>query len=280
MPVLVLLFCSLIELTSGQPGTVTYQVPEGYETGVLPEDSTWIVLSGENGVFTVVPLLLQDTLDLPYLTAWNTEGDTLELKPPMVTVEPLLPDSLMDPSMPVFPCFTNIPPGFPEDYARNMSFWLVWNKKPPFPWLWVSLAVVIAGTSAFFIYKRRRKGSADQTAPAEEIPAGHIAEKEALALLESESFIYGRWPELYQEIDRQLRVTVAGRFGVVNRALTLNQISRALAATGDGRKFLKEASPLVKEIILQLYADWGSSKDKSTTFIRKLAAIRKEWARK
>lgn len=278
MNLLVLIITALAELNSGVPGTVEYALPDGYTIEALTGDSTYSVIGEENGIFTIVPLVLRDTLQLPYLTAWNDSGDSLQLKPPAVIVEPSFPDSLMTPSAPVWPCYMDIPPGLPEDYARNLSFWLVWKESPGFPWLWVSAGVLIAALALFFILRRRRNAETAEEVPAVKVLPGREAEKEALALLECENFIHGKWPELYAEIDRQLRVTVSGRFGIVNRALTLNQISRSLASTGDGRKFLEDASPLVKEIILQLYADWGSSRERSTQFIRRLASLRKRWS--
>lgn len=275
-----LLTAAFTELNPGIPGTVDYLVPAGFQTDFLNEDSTWSVVEGDSGRFTVVPLVLSDTLDLPALRGWNGQGDTLLFQPPFVTVAPAFPDSLMDPSLPVYPCYMDIPPGLPEDYARNLSFWLVWTAAPPFPWLWVAGGVLLLSAAVWYLLRRRRKASeTGEPVPEQRMPAGREAEKEALALLECESFIHGNWTELFTEIDRQYRTTVAGRFGVANRALTLNQISRSLASTGDGRKFLEDASELVREITLQLYADWGSSRERSAGFIRKLARIRREWSR-
>ncbi len=108
---------------------------------------------------------------------------------------------------------------------------------------------------------------------------GKRAEAEALALLESEAFIHRRWPELFGEIEGQYRTTIASRFAILNPALTLNQIARQLAGTREGRKFLEEGTPIQREIILQLYADWGSSPDRAADHIRKLARLRREWTR-
>lgn len=280
MHLVLLIITALTELQSGTPGIADYDIPAGFQTEFLPDDSTWSVTEGDSGSFTIVPLVLSDTLDLPQLRGWNDKGDTLFFQPPMIVVSPVFPDTLMDPSFPVYPCFMNIPPGLPEDYARNLSFWLVWTGPPGFPWLQVAGALILAGGLAWYLVHRRKKAQAlPEQKPQERIPAGREAEKEALALLESENYIHGRWAELYAEIDRQYRITVAGRFGIINRALTLNQISGSLASTGDGRKFLEDASPLTREIILQLYADWGSSREKSGAFIRKLAQLRREWSR-
>lgn len=278
MHLLLFLAAVFVETGSGLPATVDYQVPRDFQTEYLREDSTWTVLEGNSGVFTVVPLVLSDTLRLPALAGWNESGDTLLFQPPEVIVVPSFPDTLMSPSFPAYPCFMDIPPGLPEDYAGNLSFWLVWTRRPPFPWLWVSLGVVSVALAVWF-FLSRRKPHADTVTPEERIPAGSEAEREALALLSGENFLHGRWVLLYTEINRQYRATVAGRFGVVNRALTLKQISRSLPPGSDSRRFLEESSELVREITLQIYADWGSSREKSAAFIRKLAHLRKEWSR-
>jgi len=275
-----LLIAAFTELNSGLPGVVDYNVPEGFQTEVLRNDSTWSVVEGDSGRFALVPLVLADTLELPEITGWNESGDTLTFQPPLVIVTPSFPDTLMDPSLPVYPCHMSIPPGLPEEWARNLCFWLVWTGKPPFPWLWVSGGVLVLSAAIWYMIQRGRKhslGAEDEQA--EKIPAGSEAEREALALLHCESYIHGRWAELFTEIDRQYRVTVAGRFGLVNRALTLNQISSTLSSTKDGRKFLEVASELIREITLQIYADWGSSRERSAVFIRKLAKLRREWSR-
>ncbi len=276
---LLILTAAYTEIGSGLPGTVDYMVPEGFQTEALPVDSTWAVVNGDSGSFTVVPLVLADTLDLPPLTGWNAQGDTMTFQPPLVIAVPSFPDTLMDPSFPVYPCFMDIPPGLPEDYARNMSFWLVWTQSPPFPWLPVAGGVLLLAAAAFFLIRRKRSDTVEEEAPEERIPPGKEAEREALALLESENYLHGRWPQLFTEVDRQYRVTVAGKFGVANRALTHNQITRAIVSSADGRKFNEEAAELVREITLQLYADWGSSRDRAAGFIRKLAKLRREWSR-
>ncbi len=280
MQLIFLLLLAQSEIHSGVPGRVDYNIPRGFLTEELQEDSTYTVLDGEGGVFTIVPLVLSDTLSLPPLSGWNDKGDTLIFQPPVVTVSPNFPDTLMSPSLPVYPCFMDIPPGLPEDYAWNLSFWKLWQRAPGFPWLPVSAGLLLAAGAAFFLYRRRRKRHVpDADGGFQVVSGGEQAEKEALALLVSEAYIHRRWPELYAEIERQYRATVAVRFAVLNPALTLNQIAGQLAGTAEGRRFLEEGSPLQREIILQLYADWGSSPDRSADQIRKLARLRREWTK-
>jgi len=278
MTLFLLLFSAVSGAAPGVPFNVDYGLPQGFECEELLSDSSFCVLESDSGSFIIVPLVLADTLFLPVIAAWNSKGDTLLVQPPFVSVTGALPDTLMVPSLPPFPGAMSIPPGLPEDYARNLSFWLVWGQPPEFPWLWVIAGTVAAASLAIFLLKRRKNGMPAQEEPRTRIPAGKAAEREALALLESENFIHGRWVDLFTEIDIQLRTTVAGRFGIVNKALTLNQIARSLAQTEDGRKFLEEASPLIGEITLQLYADWGSSRERASGFIRRLAKLRGEWS--
>ncbi len=275
----VLLLLTVSDASPGVPVTVDYSVPRGYMCEELDSCDMFTVVESDSGVFQVVPLSFTDSLLLPVITAWNDTGDTLLLNPPHISVGGWFPDSLMVPSLPPFPGYMNIPPGLPEDYARNMSFWLVWGAPPGFPWLPVTAGVVVVAAAVLILLKRKHKAQAEELRPEVHIPKGKAAEKEALDLLESEHFIHGHWADLYTEVDAQYRTTVAGRFGIVNRALTLGQISRALASTGDGRKFLEKSAPLVRETTLQRFADWGSSRERAAGFIRKLAEIRREWSR-
>lgn len=275
----ILLTATISNAHPGLPVEVDYAIPWGYSCEELISGTFFSVLEADSGTFVVVPLAFSDSIPLPLLKAWNDEGDTLYMEPPLIVVTGWFPDSLMTPSFPPFPCYMDIPPGFPEDYARNVSFWLVWGTPPGFPWLWVAGGVVVSAILAFFLLKRKSGNNSILAESAVHIPTGKAAESEALALLESVHFLHGHWSELYSEVDAQLRVTVAGKFGIVNRALTLNQISRTLVSTAEGRRFMKQASPILKETTLQRYADWGSSRERAAGFIRRLANLRGEWSR-
>ncbi len=275
---ILLLLSTVSNAYPGLPFEVDYAIPQGFSCEELKSDTLFSVLEADCGVFVIVPLTFSDSLPLPVLTAWNDTGDTLYMEPPLTVVTGWFPDSVMIPSFPPFPGCMNIPPGLPEDYARSVSFWLVWGTPPGFPWLWVITGVVVAATLVFFLIRRNNNKNSIHTEPAVHIPSGKAAENEALALLESEHFIHGHWVYLYSEIDAQLRATVAGKFGVVNRALTLNQIAGTLSSTAKGRKFLEQASPVIRETTLQRYADWGSSRERAEGFIRRLAKLRGEWS--
>ncbi len=276
---MLLLFSALANAYPGVPFEVDYALPEGYSCEELNSSESFSVLESDSGLFIIVPIVFSDSLTLPILTAWNYQGDTLFLEPPIIAVNGWFPDSLMIPSFPPFPGFMDIPPGLPEDYSRNVSFWLAWGAPPDFPWLLTIAGVILASAVVFYVIKRKKKKNTVEQEQVVRIPAGKEAENEALALLESENFIHGHWPELYTEVDAQFRATAAGKFGVVNKALTLNQIARAIAATAKGRKFLEHASPILKETTLQRFADWGSSRERAEGFIRKLAKLRREWSR-
>lgn len=276
---LLLLLSALSNAYPGLPFEVDYSVPDGYSCEELNSSEFFSVIESDSGLFTMVPTAFSDSLTLPVLTAWNYDGDTLFLEPPFVAVVGWFPDSLMNPSFPPFPGYMDIQPGLPEDYARNVSFWLAWGAPPDFPWLLTITGVVLTAAVIFYMIKRKKKRNTVQPEQVVRVPAGKDAENEALALLESENFIHGHWPELYTEVDAQFRATAAGKFGIVNKALTLNQIAGSIASTAKGRKFLEQASPILKETTLQRYADWGSSRERAEGFIRKLAKLRREWSR-
>jgi len=269
-----------MEVFLGSPSEISYIIPPGYQFENIESDSGFVVIAADYSKFVIVPLLFADTLPLPQIIAIGEE-DTLIIDPPIITVLGNLPDSLMTPSLPQLPSHMTIPPGIPENYTRNVSFWLVWGTPPLFPWLWVIGSILVISAIVIYLIRRKRSKASENLVEdfIDSLPAGKIAEKEALALLESENFIHGRWVKLYTEIDRQYRATVAKKFGIINKAFTLNQIRRTLVSNGTGRKFLEQASPITKEIILQRYADFGSSKERATGFIKKLAKLRGEWSR-
>lgn len=274
---LFLVLACYVPATCGVPVEVDYSLPPDYFMEELTGTPQYSVIASEGGVFTIVPLVLRDTLSLPALPAWHPEKDSLLLDAPLVIVTPGFPDSLMTPATPSYPLHIDIPPGLPEDYARNMSFWLVWGRSPGFPWLYAAIGLLVLAAAAWFIMRRRRSTPGQQEETPEPIPRGKAAEAEALALLDCQNMVHGRWALLYGEIERQLRVTAAGKFGVFNRALTLNQLARTLASSAEGRKFMEQASPLLEEIILQVYASWGSTREKAAASVRKLASLRREW---
>ncbi len=51
MQLFLLLLLASVEINSGVPGIVDYRIPDGFQTGSLPGDSTYAVLDGV-GVFS------------------------------------------------------------------------------------------------------------------------------------------------------------------------------------------------------------------------------------
>ncbi len=259
---------SLIEAPLGLPAVVDYRVPEGYRLEALPEGEGFSALSDSAGLVTLVPLLL-DTLALPDLRAVSPE-DTVHLRGPVLLVVPLLPDSALTPADLPAPAPMNIPPGFPSDYLLRLAFWIPWGAPPRFPYLPVALGAAVCAGAAWFFISRRRRGAASPGPDSEETGSSDSA---VLALLESEAFVHGDWKALYARMDTLFRALAARRFGLGNPALTLLQIEKAISRERGAGGFLAKAAPLMREITLQIYADRGSTRDRSRGFIETLAEL-------
>lgn len=262
---------SALEAPLGLPVQVDYRLPEGYRLEALPEGEGFSILGDSAGVVTVVPLLL-DTLALPDLRAVSPE-DTVLLPGPVLAVVPMLPDSALTPADPPAPAPMNIPPGFPRDYLQRLAFWIPWGGPPGFPWLVVAAGAVVSAGAAWFFISRRRIAVASPESGIEDAGSPDSA---ALSLLESDAFVHGDWKALYALIDALFRALAARRFGLGNPALTLYQIERAISREKEGRGFLEKASPLMREIVLQIYADRGSTRERSRGFIETLAELFRE----
>jgi LPXTG-motif cell wall-anchored protein len=258
------------------PVEIDYGQPPGWQTGLLDSSEQWEVVSQDSGVVSLIPLDL-DTLQLPVLPAWSADGDTVLLEPPLLVVARTIPDTLYTVSVFPWPAPLDIPPGFPRDHLELLMFWKVWGGPPGTNWLLLAgIAALLAAVLVFFLVLRRRKHSSAEVPGAQQPPPARPSE-EALALLESAWFSEGRWQELYREVDRLLRNSIEWKFGLGNRALTYGQVRRNLLGEPDGPGFMEEADPLVEEIVLQRYADWGSSRERAQRFIRLLARIMERW---
>jgi len=264
-----MLLMTALPVPLGLPVTVDYKLPPGYQAEGLRSGEGYAVLEQSGGVVTLVPLLL-DSVPLPALMAFMEE-DTLLLTAPVLLVQPLIPDSLLTPASAPAPALMNIPPGFPRDYLRQRAFWLTWGAPPGTPWLWyLGGAAVLSGLVAFILIRRRRSRAAtDPEAPKDMVSS----DGRVLRLLESEHFVHGDWKALFAEMDTMLRALVAVRFGEGNPALTLYQIERLLSGRPEGRRFLEKARPLMREIVLQIYANRGCTREKSAGFIEVLAEL-------
>ncbi len=275
---LLLLSLLSVETTVGVPVQVDYGPPEGWLTGTLESTEQWQVLTQDSGVVSLIPLDL-DTLELPALPAWNSDGDTLFLSPPLLVVTRTMPDTLYAPSVFPYPAILDIPPGFPGDYLELMRFWLVWGGPPGTDWLLICLiavAFLVTAIVVILVVRKRRRGVDEEPDESALLPPAKRS-AEALALLDSSWFAEGRWQELYTDVDRLLRNTIDWKFGVANRALTYGQVMRKLCREPDGNSFVEETDALIDEIVLQRYADWGSSRERAQRFIRMLVKIMETW---
>jgi hypothetical protein len=260
---------AVLEVPLGLPVTVDYALPEGYETGGIAPDESFSVVGADGGNVTIVPLRL-DTLALPEMTAFQG-GDTLLLPGPVLLVQAMIPDTTLSPAFAPAPARMSIPPGFPRDYLRLRSFWLSWGGPPAFPWLPVIGGfVLLAGVIAWYMVRRRRRGAL----PLEPTgPADTPGDSRVMSLLECDAFVHGDWKALYAQMEGIFRALVAGRFGFGNPALTLYQMERQLSREKGAGKFLEKARPLMREIVLQIYANRGSSRERSRGFIELLAEL-------
>jgi hypothetical protein len=270
MPLVLLhVLLMVLEVPLGLPVTVDYGLPEGYEAGEVPAGGSFSVVAAEGGNVTVVPLQL-DTIPLPEMPAF-LNGDTLLLPGPVLLVRPMIPDSTLAPAFAPAPAPMSIPPGFPLDYLRLRAFWLSWGGPPGFPWLIVIGGfLVCAGAVAWFMARRRRRGAVSLE------PSEHddtSLDRKVIGLLECDAFVHGDWKALYAQMESIFRALVAGRFGFGNPALTLYQMERQLSREKGAGTFLEKARPLMREIVLQIYANRGSSREKSRGFIELLAEL-------
>lgn len=253
----------------GVPVRVEYDVPDGWTLEMLESCEDWSVLSSDPSGFVIVPLAL-DTLGLPWITATNG-SDTLAVAPPVVVVARTMPDSVYDASPFPAPLWMDIPPGFPEDYLERLAFWQTWGAGPGgFPWIPVAAAVLLASVVAFLLGRRRRRAPAS-SAGAEAVPSS-FADR-VLSLLDSPHLASGDYRSLYRELDALLRWLVSSRSGLDVGAMTHSQIRKALSSRGGFEDLLSGSSGLVREISLQRYAGWGSTREKAQADIRTLASL-------
>ncbi len=269
VPILLRVLLMVMEVPLGLPVTVDYGLPPGYLAGEMPPGDSFSVLATDSGNVSIVPLRL-DTLTLPDLPAFH-DGDTLFLSGPVLLVTALIPDSIPAPAFAPAPAAMSIPPGFPLDYLRLRAFWLSWGGPPAFPWLPVIGGFLLcAGAAAWFLVRKRRRGAVSiEPSGYEDTPM----DRRVMSLLEGDAFVHGDWKALYAQMESIFRSIVAGRFGLGNPALTLYQMDRQLAREKGAGRFLERARPLMREIVLQIYANRGSSREKSRGFIEILAEL-------
>ena len=264
----------VLEVPLGLPVNVDYTIPEGYTAGGLPRGDSYSVAGAEGGSVTVVPLQL-DTIALPELPAFR-DGDTLHLPGPVLLVTAMIPDSALAPAFAPAPAPMSIPPGFPIDYLRLRSFWLSWGGPPGFPWIPVIAGFVLCAGAAAWLIIRKRRGAVPALEPfgQDDSPL----DRRVMSLLEGDAFVHGDWKALYAQMEGIFRMVVAGRFGFGNPALTLYQMERQLMREKGAGSFLEKARPLMREIVVQIYANRGSSRERSRGFIELLAELTRRQA--
>ena len=118
---------------------------------------------------------------------------------------------------------------------------------------------------------RRRRRGAVSLGPSED--GDTRLDRKVTGLLECDAFVHGDWKSLYAQMESIFRIIVTGRFGLGNPALTLFQMERQLSREKGAGRFLEKARPLMREIVLQIYANRGSSREKSRGFIELLAEL-------
>lgn len=207
---------------------------------------------------------------LPGLAATNGM-DTMTIAPPVLVVDRTMPDSVYDAAPFPAPLRMQIPPGFPEDYLERLEFWETWGPGPGgFPWMPVAAAVALASVAAL-IYARRRRRIPASAAGMASVPSSFS--DRVLALLESPHLASGDYRSLYKEMDALLRWLGSSRSGIDLGAMTHSQIRKALSARGGFDDLLSGSAGLVREIALQRYAGWGSTREKAQSDIRLLASL-------
>jgi len=271
-----LLLCLLTGSASPAPpalgDTVRMQLPvrEGWRALPLRQDSTFALLWQRGDSAAVVPLVL-DTLRMPPLALVRGE-DTTSVQLPAIPLRSTMSDSTLAVSFPA-PVDPRIPPGLPGDYLEPHRFWTSMGAAPS-AWLPYALAAAaVTAAAGFWLLRRRRQRR--HRPPAETTPES-LAER-AEALLESPPFASGNWEELYSRYDGLLRELIDCAADMDSRPLTYTQIGSALSGRPDGRKLWSEAEPLAREVVLQLYAGWGTSRERAASQVRKLATLAKRW---
>ncbi|HRY61114.1 MAG TPA: hypothetical protein P5266_02875 [Candidatus Fermentibacter sp.] len=258
------------------PVRAPYDFPPAATLQPLESTEDWTVLSSDSTGFLIVPLAL-DTLDLPALAAVVDPGpggapETLMVAPPVLVVDRTMPDTSYVAEVFIAPLAMDIPPGFPSDYLDRLEFWALWSEAPPgFPWLPVGAgAAVLAALAAWFARRNRRSEAPVRTGP---VLSGNGFAEAVLALLESPYLASGDYMALYRELDLLLRRLLGMRSGRDLHALTHRQIRKALAGDSGILPILEGSEDLVREIGLQRYAGWGSTREKAQSDIRKLASL-------
>lgn len=244
-------------------------VPDGWTVEEPQPDSTYALLWHRGDSIAVMPLVT-DTLRLPAIRALR-DGDTLYLELPDVAVTGTMPDSSWQVGFPR-PLDPRIPEGLPADYLQRHRWWAAMGKPAAGWWPWAAAGGLLLGLLTFFLVRRRKSGEGE---PEDHSPAG-LAER-VEALLHHPAFASGDWEELYAEYDRLLRGVIDRTAGTDSDPLTFSQIGAFLRGSRSGRELWEQAQPLAREVVMQRYAGWGSSRERAAAHIRRLKALAERW---
>jgi hypothetical protein len=244
--------------------------PEGWTVERLEPDSSFALVWQRGDSAAVIPLCI-DTLRLPALRAWRG-GDTLQVVPPAIAVARSHPDSTYPVAFPD-PLDPRIPRGLPADYAGRHRYWAELRHAPT-PWMLYAGGALLLAALAAFLARWLGRGRKGPEAAAEGPPT--LSER-AEALLESPAYGRGDWEAFYAQLDAVMRSLVAEAAGIESGPLTWTQLLAALSARGATRELAGELRPLAREVVLQRYAGWGSSRQKAASDVRRLAALAGRW---
>ena len=258
----------------GVPVMAGYVIPDGYHADSLEDTDDWTVLESGPAGFLIVPLAL-DTLRLPDLAAVSPDGaDTVTVPHPLIVVGRTMPDSVCEATVFPAPLLMDIPPGYPSDYLDRLAFWRTWGVKGrTFPWLPVAAGAILVLGTIWFLSRRRKPSELPAGAGFSDSPSSF--ERTVLALLESPFLAAGDFKALYREMDLLLRKLFRARSGIDVDALTYRQIRRRVSGRQDMEGLVSGSDGLVREIGLQRYADWGTTRERAQADIRKLAELGK-----
>jgi hypothetical protein len=255
----------------GVPLSIRFDVPQGWLTAELTQDSSYAVLEQDGPLVTVVPLL-PGTLSVHALKAWSGP-DTVSFTIAPVPIEPRFPDTVYNVGPGAFPVDVGLPRGYPEDYLKALRFWEVWGRQPDSCAAWIvggALLAALLVAAAFYAYRRRQGRATDAPMPR---PGGEGLRREILELLDLPSYASADWAEFYRSYEELVRRLVARRTGIADRSLTYRQLRNRLCRSDEGTELYESLSPLFRETEVQRYAGWGSTRDRAARFVRSLAEL-------
>jgi len=254
----------------GDTVVVDLGAPAGWMVEPLDADSAFAVLWQRGDSVAVIPLCL-DTLRLPALRAWH-DGDTVALASTTVRLGRAHADSTYPVSFPT-PPESGIPAGLPRDYTARHGFHGRLRHTPTRWPLYAAGALLLAAAAAAALFHRRRGSERTEA----DMPPS--LEERVEALLESSAYGRGDWEVFYGETDELMRELVNTVAAMESRPLTWTQVLAALRSHGRTAGLADDLRGLAREVVLQRYAGWGSSRPEAASHIRRLVSLVRRWCR-